>query len=226
MAGSCVASETTPNSLTLFGTRYGGMASPSFDRDAELMVRVREGDDASFSILLERYRGPVMRFLYRMIDNHAIAEELTQEVFFRIYRSRAAYEPKAKFNTWVFLIATRVGLNWIRDTQKEKSQARLDWNAPDGVQLQLADCQPTREQELLHEVTLRAVRRAIEALPARQRIAVLMHKYEELNHGQIAEALGCTESAVKSLICRAYEALRAHLANESMDHTFSPQQKH
>ncbi len=188
-------------------------AVASLDRDAELMLRVREGDDTSFALLLERHRGPVIHFLYRMVQNPSVSEELAQEVFLRVYRSRATYEPTAKFTTWLFRIATHLALNWVRDGKKEKGQESLDEQVVDGVDRQVRDRQPTIEQEMLYEVKMTEVRRAIEALPAKQRAAVLMHKYEELEYAQIARALNCSESAVKSLLFRAYESLRSRLAH-------------
>src|SRR3954453_16962326 len=102
------------------------VAVAALERDAELMLRVREGDSASFSLLLERHRGPVIHFLFRMVQNQAVAEELAQEVFFRVYRSRASYEPTARFTTWLFRIATHLALNWIRDGKHEKGRESID----------------------------------------------------------------------------------------------------
>ena len=184
----------------------------ALERDAQLMLRVREGDDTSFAMLLERHRGPVVHFLYRMIPNQAVSEELAQEVFLRVYRSRATYEPTAKFTTWLFRIATHVALNSIRDRKKEKGHESLD-EEPDGTERQVADRQQTVEQEMVREVKLREVRQAIEALPPKQRAAVLMHKYEGLDYAQIAGVLRCSESAIKSLLFRAYESLRDRLAH-------------
>jgi RNA polymerase sigma-70 factor (ECF subfamily) len=195
------------------GVKKDMEAVAALDRDAELMLRVREGDDTSFALLLERHRGPVVHFLYRMVQNPSVSEELAQEVFLRVYRSRATYEPTAKFTTWLFRIATHLALNWVRDGKKEKGQESLDEQVVDGVDRQVRDRQPTIEQEMLYEVKMTEVRQAIEALPAKQRAAVLMHKYEELEYAQIARALNCSESAVKSLLFRAYESLRSRLAH-------------
>jgi RNA polymerase sigma-70 factor (ECF subfamily) len=188
-------------------------AVAALERDAELMLRVRAGDDTSFALLLERHRGPVVHFLYRMVQNPAVSEELAQEVFLRVYRSRATYEPTAKFTTWLFRIATHLALNWIRDARKEKGQESLSEDVLSGSVRQVADRQPTVEQDLVYEVKIREVRDAISRLPAKQRAAVMMHKYEDLGYAQIAEALRCSESAVKSLLFRAYESLRARLAH-------------
>ena len=102
------------------------MAVATFEHDAELMLRVRDGDAQSFALLLAKHRGPVIHFLYRMIQNQAVAEELAQEVFLRVYRSRASYEPTAKFTTWLFRIASHVALNHIRDGKQERNQESLD----------------------------------------------------------------------------------------------------
>ncbi len=185
----------------------------SLDRDAELMLHVRDGDQASFSLLVERHRGPVIHFLYRMVQNQAVAEELAQEAFLRVYRSRGSYEPSAKFTTWLFRIASRLALNWIRDGRYEKRQASLDEENPDGTAKQVPDRSRTVEQELVYRARLGEVRHAIDALPAKQKAAVFMHKYEEMEYAQIADVLTCSESAVKSLLFRAYEALRVRLAH-------------
>jgi RNA polymerase sigma-70 factor (ECF subfamily) len=185
----------------------------ALERDAELMLRVREGDSLSFALLLEKHRGPVIHFVYRMVLNQAVAEELAQEVFLRVYRSRATYEPTAKFTTWLFRIATHLALNSIRDGRNEKLQDSLDREVADGPVRQVATGEPNVEQLLVRQARLLEVRQAIESLPAKQRAAVLMHKYDEMEYSQIAGVLNCSESAVKSLLFRAYEALRARLAH-------------
>ncbi|MEO7649715.1 MAG: RNA polymerase sigma factor, partial [Bryobacteraceae bacterium] len=139
--------------------------------------------------------------------------ELAQEVFLRVYRSRATYEPTAKFTTWLFRIATHLALNWLRDRKNEKGQERLDDPTIGGAPREVADRKPSVEQNLVHRVKLEEVRRAVAQLPEKQRAAVLMHKYEEMEYSQIAKVLECSESAVKSLLFRAYETLRARLAH-------------
>ena len=147
--------------------------------------------------------------------SQAVAEELAQEVFLRVYRSRATYEPTAKFTTWLFRIATHLALNWIRDTKNEKGQESLDVEVIEGAVRQVADGGPTVEQRMVRESRFEEIRQAVRGLPDKQRAAVLMHKYEELEYSQIAAVLGCSESAVKSLLFRAYETLRARLAHLS-----------
>ena len=188
-------------------------AVAALERDAELMLRVRDGDSASFAQLLDRHRIPVIHFLYRMVQNQAVAEELAQDVFLRVYRSRSSYEPTAKFTTWLFRIATHLALNCIRDGRHEKAHDSLDADPQDGPARRLRDRVNTAEQHLLREARFAEIRQAIETLPAKQRAAVLMHKYEEMEYSQIAKVLSCSESAVKSLLFRAYETLRVRLAH-------------
>ena len=180
--------------------------------DTQLMLRVRNGCLESFTALLERYRLPVTHYLFRMVQSRAIAEELAQEVFLRVFRSRTTYEPTAKFTTWLFRIATHLALNWLRDGKRERQQESLDEQGAGGMARQVEDKCPSVEQLLLREAELREVRLAIDRLPPKQRAAILMHKYEELEYSQIAAVLGCSESAVKSLLFRAYETLRIRLA--------------
>src|SRR5215470_9167865 len=143
-----------------------GGAAAALDYDAELMLRVKEGDGASFGVLLEKHRSAVVHFLFRMVQNQAVAEELSQEVFLRVYRSRSTYEPTAKFTTWLFRIATHLALNSLRDGKNERQQQSLDEETSDGTTRQVADRGRTIEQELLCEAKLREVRQAIEALPS------------------------------------------------------------
>jgi RNA polymerase sigma-70 factor (ECF subfamily) len=191
----------------------GVAAAATLDYDAELMLRVKEGDGTSFGVLLEKHRASVIHFVYRLVQEQAIAEELAQEVFLRVYRSRSSYAPTAKFKTWLFRIATHLALNWLRDERHARGQERLDDGPADLPARQISDRRPTVEQEMVHEVKRDEIRRAVAALPEKQRAAVLMHKYEEMEYTQIAKVLGCSDSAVKSLLFRAYETLRARLAH-------------
>lgn len=182
-------------------------------RDAGLMLGIRTGDDTSFELLLKHYRAPVVRYLHRMTQNQAVAEELAQEVFLRVYRARANYQPTARFSTWLFCIATRQALNWRRDVRKEWGRESLDGAVPERAVRQITDRRLTIEQALVYRTRVEEIRRAVEALPAKQRAAVIMHKYHDMDYSQIAAALRCSESAVKSLLFRAYEHLRSSLSH-------------
>ena len=194
-------------------TDMGGLAA-TLDFDAELMLRVKDGDGASFAILLEKHRLPVIHFLYRMVQNQGVAEELAQEVFLRVYRSRGSYEPTAKFTTWLFRIATHLALNSLRDG-KYQPACRNGWTMtpPRRRSGKFRISGRRWNKEWCIEARLEEVRRAVAMLPEKQRAAVLMHKYEEMEYSQIAKVLNCSESAVKSLLFRAYETLRARLAH-------------
>jgi RNA polymerase sigma-70 factor (ECF subfamily) len=188
-------------------------AAAALEHDAQLMLRVKEGDSISFERLLEKYRASVIHYLYRMVQSQSVAEELAQEVFLRVYRSRSSYEPAAKFTTWLFRIATHLALNSLRDHRNERSQESLDGDADEWPRFQVADNRNNREQEMIAEARLEEVRRAIAELPGKQRAAVLMHKYQDMDYAQIAGVLGCSTSAVKSLLFRAYETLRGRLSH-------------
>jgi RNA polymerase sigma-70 factor, ECF subfamily len=186
--------------------------------DVQLMLDVKSGDEASFELLLHRYRTPLVNFLYRMVRNREQAEDLAQEVFIRVYRARAEYVPSAKFTTWLFRIATNLALNSLRDNRYKKledsidSPARIDSEDGDDRPLDVAEKHPNIEQHLVEEARVNMIRHAIDKLPEKQRAAVLLHKYEELDYAEIAKILSCSESALKSLLFRAYEALRVELA--------------
>ena len=182
--------------------------------DADIMLRVREGDDAGFGILIEKYRKPMVHFMFRMVRNQAIAEELAQEVFLRVYRSRQTYRAEAKFSTWLYRIATNLGVNHARDTKYERMAPTVYLDQPDpetGTTPDVADATPTVEQELVREERLKAIRDQVLELPERQRAAVLMHKYQGMDYKQIGEVLRLSESATKSLLFRAYQELRQRL---------------
>ena len=189
------------------------VAEFALDPDTALMLRVSAGDRSSFDRLLERHRTPVVNHLYRLVRNRAIAEELAQDVFVRVYRSRANYQPDAKFTTWLYRITTNVALNWRRDTRRETSLVRLDEEIRNARKRELWDHMPRADDRLVQEHKAKEVRAAVEMLPPKQLAAVLMHKYEGMEYAQIAEVLDCTIPALKSLLFRAYETLRRRLAH-------------
>lgn len=187
--------------------------------DAQLMLQVRAGDSTSFEVLLVKHRAPVIGYLTRMTGNQGIAEELAQEVFLRVYRNKDRYEPSAKFTTWLYRIATNLALNSIRDRRHEKKHQSLDEPPSDHRPTpEPVEDSATQEEAMVADVRLAVVRRAVAELPERQRAAVLMHKYQELDYQQIGDALGLSISAVKSLLFRAYETLRKQLSDLADNH--------
>ena len=149
--------------------------------DAEVMLRVKAGDDSAFDFLVQKYRRPIINFMYRMAHNSAAAEDLAQEVFLRVYRSRATYEASAKFTTWLYRIATNLGMNYVRDTRHERPENTMNLDESDeetGQAPDLADKTPNIEEEIMRRERLKAIRQKVEALPERQKMAVLLHKYQ------------------------------------------------
>ena len=184
--------------------------------DVQLMLDVKAGDEQSFELLLRKYRIPLVNFLYRMVRDSAVAEDLSQEVFLRVYRARQDYAPSAKFTTWMFRIATNLALNSVRDNRHRQMEISMDQSVDTGDDgqpgMEVRDRAPSIEQQLVARTRTEVILRAIHALPEKQRAAVLLHKYQELDYDEIARILECSESALKSLLFRAYDTLRVELA--------------
>jgi RNA polymerase sigma-70 factor (ECF subfamily) len=182
--------------------------------DAQVMLRVKAGDESAFDYLVQKYRRPMLGFMYRMAHNSAVAEDLAQEVFLRVYRSRGNYEASAKFTTWLYRIASNLAVNHARDTRHERPENTVSLDEPDhetGLTMDVPDDSLTAEENIVKRERLAAIRQRVQALPERQRIAVIMHKYQQMDYRQIADVLKLSESAIKSLLFRAYETLRVQL---------------
>jgi RNA polymerase sigma-70 factor (ECF subfamily) len=195
-----------------FDATFADAGAP--ETDAEIMLRLKAGDVSGFDFLLAKYRKPIIHFMFRMVHNQAIAEELAQEVFLRIYRSRETYRAEARFSTWLYRIATNLGVNYARDNKLERTASTVYLDEPDtetGIMHDVADSTPGAEAKILRRERMQAIREHVMALPERQRMAVLMHKYEEMDYRQIGEVLKLSESATKSLLFRAYQTLREKL---------------
>ena len=201
--------------LQLYGAMGGRYNVEAMTRsDVQLMLDVKAGDEASFEILLQKYRSPLVNFLFRMVRDRATAEDLAQEVFLRVYKARAQYSPSAKFTTWLFRIATNLALNSVRDNRHRQMDVSID--APveedEAPPLQLPSREMRIDEHMVERDRAEFIRQKISALPEKQRVAVLLHKYEEMDYADIAKVLECSESALKSLLFRAYETLRVQLA--------------
>ncbi len=181
------------------------------DADTQLMLRFQEGEETCFELLVHRHSRPLLHFLTRMVASPQVSEELVQESFLRIYQARQRYRPEARFSTWLYRIATRVALNHLRKCRKDRFAISLNAGEDGEPVWEPADQAPGTEEDLLRRERAQRVRRAIGALPERQRAAVLMHKYQGLDYRAIGEALGLSQAATKSLLFRAYETLREEL---------------
>ncbi|MEO6965272.1 MAG: sigma-70 family RNA polymerase sigma factor [Acidobacteriaceae bacterium] len=193
----------------------GGIASQLGQMtDAEIMQRAGTGDDACYEFLVAKYRRPIIGFMYRMVHNQAVAEELAQEVFLRVYRARGSYRAEARFTTWLYRIAANMAINHARDTRYERSSSSIYLDQADedtGARPDVADLRPLAEQDMLRDERMRLIREHVTALPERQRMAVVMHKYQDMDYKQIGAVLKLSESATKSLLFRAYQTLRDRL---------------
>jgi RNA polymerase sigma-70 factor (ECF subfamily) len=186
------------------------------DPDVQLMLRAQQGDDAAFEALVANYQDRLVAVLYHILGKQETAEDLAQEVFLRIYRHRKKYEVKAKFSTWLFRIANNLASNHRRDgaRRREASLTSSD-SGPFGVRPEenlLAEksaLMPARVLDRTETQTL--VRAALDSLSDRQKMAVLLHKFEQMSYLDIAATMDLTPQAVKSLLSRARENLRIYL---------------
>lgn len=184
------------------------------DEGAVLMLKFKEGDTAAFEFLIEKYHHPIINFIYRLIGDKAEAEDLAQEVFLRVYRSAKGYIPKAKFSTWVYKIAKNLALNELRRKKLHRLFSLEGMlSTEDGeIPLQQIDNNHTDSRaELVKQDLINAVKKAIDCLPVNQKLAVILRRYDGLLYSEIAKVIGCSESAVKSLLNRAKENLKEQL---------------
>jgi RNA polymerase sigma-70 factor (ECF subfamily) len=185
------------------------------DPDIRLMLRVRDDDPVAFGELVELYQHRLVTVMHHLVGSKEEAEDLAQEVFLRVYRVRKKYRPRAKFSTWLFTIANNLALNALRSRQRKPV---VPLNVRDSGPLgprpaeQLARDRHRQPGERLQQQELAAVvRTALEGLNERQRVAVVLNKFEDMNYAEIAEVMGLTTKAVKSLLSRARENLRQAL---------------
>jgi RNA polymerase sigma-70 factor (ECF subfamily) len=184
------------------------------DPDAALMLRVKRGDRAAFAELVDKYKQPVMNFIYRTLRDETEAEDLAQNVFLQVYKSRDRYERTAKFSTWLFTIARNLCLNEIRRRSRHPAESLEEGHTEheDQPQRQFEDKKmglPT--DDVLHGELARKIEEALAELPENQRTAILLCRQDELSYEEIAEILGCSLSATKSLIHRGRETLKEKL---------------
>jgi RNA polymerase sigma-70 factor (ECF subfamily) len=176
------------------------------DEDARLMLRFQGGDRGAFETLFRRYTPRLVSFLARMVPERARAEELAQEVFVRIYQARDRYEPRARFSTWIFGIASNLALNELARAYRRRESPWEERTAA-----RIGDPKPRADESLVARRTAAQLEEALAQLPERQRAALLLRVEEDLGYAEIAEALAVSTASVKSLIHRAREKLLAAL---------------
>ncbi len=184
------------------------------DPDAVLMLRVKRGDRAAFAELVEKYKQPVLNFIYRTLRDETEAEDLAQNVFLQVYKSRSRYRRTAKFSTWLFTIARNLCLNELRRRSRHPAESIEETHAEneDQPQRQYEDkSQMAPPEKLLHGELAQKIEEALAELPENQRSAILLCRQDELSYEEIAEVLDCSLSATKSLIHRGRETLKEKL---------------
>jgi RNA polymerase sigma-70 factor (ECF subfamily) len=185
------------------------------DPDIRLMLRVRDDDSAAFADLVERFRHRLVAVMHHLVGNADEAEDLAQEVFLRVYRTRKRYTPKAKFSTWLFTIANNLALNALRDRRRRPVQPlEVHDSGPLGPrpgEAAAASRDVPPAHNLQQQELARVIRGALDDLNERQRVAIVLNKFEDMNYADIADVMGLTMKAVKSLLSRARAKLREAL---------------
>ena len=189
--------------------------SSNLDPDAALMLRVKQGDTAAFTELVEKYKQPIMNLAYRTVRDMTEAEDLAQNVFVQVYKSAARYKSTAKFSTWLFTIARNLCLNEIRRRSRhpaESLDAVVDSSDESSSPRQFEDRRNVSAPDrLIQDELSTKVEEALVALPENQRTAILLFKEKEMSYEEIAKIMGVSLSATKSLIHRGRETLKERL---------------
>jgi RNA polymerase sigma-70 factor (ECF subfamily) len=176
---------------------------PFGDPDVALMLRFQAGDGRAFDALVLKHQKSVLNLVYRYVGDRALAEDLAQEVFLKVYRARASYRPAAKFSTWIFRITVNRCLNEVRSRPRESALP---------VEETVGEPSSGRPEDDLKRAELReAVRRAVDDLPPNQRMAVILSRFHEMPYEEIAEAMNASLESVKSLLFRARANLKERL---------------
>ncbi|HXG19614.1 MAG TPA: RNA polymerase sigma factor [Methylomirabilota bacterium] len=189
--------------------------SPHDDPDVQLMLRFQKGDMEAFQQLFNKFSPSVVNFAFRFVGSRERAEELAQEVFLQVYRSKERYEPKAKFSTWLFKIANNHCLNEVRKGEYRVSHESLDSSLDregDERERDLPDTNPRKGDDILAaKQAAYRIQQILRRLPESQRSALMLSRLEGMSYQEVAEVLGTTEKAVKSLVFRATHSLREGL---------------
>jgi RNA polymerase sigma-70 factor (ECF subfamily) len=198
------------------------------DPDTRLMIGVRADEPGAFEEIVERFRNRLVAVMHHLVGNAEEAEDLAQEVFLRVYRARKKYRPRSKFSTWLFTIANNLALNALRSRQRKPVvPLTINDSGPLGPRPaeQLVRDQAGQPGQRLQQQELAAViQEAIGGLNERQRMAVVLNKFEDMNYAEIAEVMGLTTKGVKSLLSRARDNLREVLKDYIyMDGTAPPE---
>jgi len=196
--------------------------TPYDDPDVQLMLRFQTGDMEAFQQLFHKYSPSVVNFAAHFLGTRARAEEIAQEVFLQVYRWQKRYEPKAKFSTWLFKIVNNHCLNEVRKGEyrvpHESLEPLVDWQG-DERERDLPDTNPGKGEEILAaKEAADRIQKILHRVPGNQRTALMLSRLEGMSYQEVAEVLGCTEKAVKSLVFRATQSLKEGLRDILNDH--------
>ena len=179
------------------------------------MARIAKGDDDAFEILVNRHQTSVLNLIYRFIGDRTQAKDLAQEVFLRVWQAAKSYKPKAKFTTWIYRITANLCLNELKSSRRKKwlhfTVLMRIMRIPVGGDF--PDSSPSPEDLLLAKERSRQISDALQSLPDNQRMALILKRYDDLSYQEIAQILGCSVSAVESLLVRAKRTLQEKLKN-------------
>jgi RNA polymerase sigma-70 factor (ECF subfamily) len=179
------------------------------------MARIGKGDGDAFEILVGRHQTSVLNLVYRFIGDRTQAKDLAQEVFIRVWQSAKSYEPKAKFTTWIYRITANLCFNELKSARRRKwfSFNRSDEDGDHTPEETLADSAPSAEDLLLEKERSRQISDALRSLPENQRMAIILRRYDDLSYQEISQIIGCSVSAVESLLVRAKRTLQEKMEN-------------
>jgi RNA polymerase sigma-70 factor (ECF subfamily) len=184
-------------------------------RSEELMTRIAKGDNDAFEILVARHQTSILNLIYRFIGDRTQAKDLAQEVFIRVWQAAKTYKPEAKFTTWIYRIATNVCFNELKSAHRRKwfQFRRSNEDNEGSIEETFSDGSPTAEDLLLERERSRQISDALQSLPDNQRMALILKRYDDLSYAEIAQIIGCSVSAVESLLVRAKRTLQEKLKN-------------
>jgi len=181
----------------------------------ELMARIAEGDEYAFEILVHRHQTSILNLIYRFIGDRTQAKDLAQEVFIRVWQAAKTYKPEAKFTTWIYRITANLCFNELKSARRKKWFS-FNWSDEDGehtFEETLSDSAPSAEDLLLEKERSRQISDALQSLPDNQRMALVLKRYDDLSYQEIAKVIGCSVSAIESLLVRAKRSLQEKLKN-------------
>jgi RNA polymerase sigma-70 factor (ECF subfamily) len=181
----------------------------------DLMARIAKGDDSAFEILVNRHQTSVLNLIYRFIGDRTQAKDLGQEVFIRVWQAAKTYKPEAKFTTWIYRITANLCFNELKSSRRKKwfQFLRFGDQHEETIEDTFVDGSPSPEDLLLAKERSRQISDALQSLPENQRMALVLKRYDDLSYQEIAQILGCSVSAVESLLVRAKRTLQEKLKN-------------